>query len=109
MYEVISKDSGQRIALCEQPHYIRLNPNSGAFVQCNAAQAEGIAADGTAYSLDGKLKGRPEVKLCKLDAGAIMSLAEKQDSEILKIKAALCELDLAGEEPEAEAETETEE
>ena len=47
MYEVIDHDSGQRLALCEQPRYVRINPDTGVYVQCSADQAEGIAVNGT--------------------------------------------------------------
>ncbi|MBQ8693454.1 MAG: hypothetical protein IJ520_09960 [Synergistaceae bacterium] len=90
MYEVISKDSGQRLALCEQPRYVRIIPNTGVYVQCSADQAEGIAVNGTVFALS------DQVKVCKVDTGAIIADAAQQASEILKIKAALCELDLAG-------------
>ena len=97
MYEVIDHDSGQRLALCEQPRYVRINPNSGVYIQCSAEQAEGVAVDGAVYSLNNQLEDRPEVKICEVDTGAIMADAAQQTAEILKIKAALCELDLATE------------
>ena len=90
MYEVISKDTGQRLALCEQPRYVRINPDSGVYIQCSADQAEGVAINGTVFTLS------DQVKVCEVDTGTIMTDAAQQADEILKIKAALCELDLAG-------------
>ena len=90
MYEVISKDSGRRIALCEQLRYVKINPYSGVYVQCEAEQAEGIAVNGVIYSL------HDQVIINKLDIGPILASAEQQAKELLHIKAALCELDLAG-------------
>ena len=96
MYEVISKDSGERIALCEKPRYVKLNGQSGAFIQCEKAEAEGVAVGGELYSLNNKLEGKPEAKLNEIDSGEFIFAASGQAREILDIKAALCELDLAG-------------
>ena len=96
MYEVINKENGQRIALCEQPRYVRIKQESGAFIQCGRKEAEGVAVNGEVYSLDGRLTGRPEAAICELDGGKIMAEVEKQAQDLLNIKAALCELDLAG-------------
>ena len=57
MYEVIRKDSGQRLALCEQPRYVRIIPNTGVYVQCSADQAEGIAVNGTVFALSDHVDG----------------------------------------------------
>ena len=97
MYEVISKDSGRRIALCEKPRYVKLNEASGAFIRCERDKAEGVAVNGNIYSLDGRLEGKPEAAINEVDTGGAILTAEQQASEILKIKAALCELDLATE------------
>ena len=95
MYEVISKDSGERIALCEQPRYVKINANSGAFIQCDREDAEGVAVNGEVYSLNNQLEGKPEAVIIETDTGAAILTAEQQAAEILKIKAAICELDLA--------------
>ena len=97
MYEVIEQASGRRLALCEQPRCIKINPNSGVYIRCKQSEAEGVAVNGEVYSLNGRIPDRPEAKICELDAGAIAASAEQQASELLKIKAAMCELDLANE------------
>ena len=96
MYEVINKENGQRIALCEQPRYVRIKEQSGAFIQCSRKEAEGIAVNGEVYSLNGRLTGRPETEVHEIDGGKLMAEVEKQAQDLLNIKAALCELDLAG-------------
>ena len=96
MYEVINKENGQRIALCEQPRYVKSSKYSGAFIQCGRKEAEGVAVNGEVYSLNGRLKGRPEAGIYEIDGGKFMAEVEKQAQDLLNIKAALCELDLAG-------------
>ena len=92
MYEVIKKDTGERIAICEQPRYVRLNKTSGAFIQCSRDEAEGVAVNGTVY----KLKDNAEVSINEIDSGEIILAVNGQAKELLEIKAALCDLDLAG-------------
>ena len=96
MYEVINKENGQHIAFCEQPRLVRLNKQSGAFIQCSPEQAEGVAVNGEVYSLDGKLTGHTEADIYEIDSGKFMAEVEKHTQDLLNIKAALCELDLAG-------------
>ena len=96
MYEVIRKDTGERIAICEHPRYVLRNELSGAFIQCDREDAEGVAVNGEVYSLNNQLAGKPEAIVNELDAGTALAGADSTAAEILKIKAALCELDLAG-------------
>ena len=99
MYEVIDHDSGQRLALCEQPRYVRINPNSGVYIQCSAEQAEGVAVDGTVYSLNNQLDGKPEAMINEIDCGVVVfdydSDLAGMHGDLLDIQTALCELDLA--------------
>ncbi len=44
MYEVISES--KRVALCEEPRYIKVKPESGCYIQAEADEAEGIAING---------------------------------------------------------------
>ena len=96
MYEVINKENGRHIAFCEQPRLVRIKEQSGTFIQCSRNEAEGVAVNGEVYSLGGRLTGRPEVDIHEIDGGKLMAEAEKQAQDLLNIKAALCELDLAG-------------
>ena len=92
MYEVIKKDSGERIAICEKPRYVKLNEQSGAFIQCSKDEAEGIAISSAVY----KLKDNAEVSINEIDSGEFILAVNDQAKELLEIKAALCDLDLAG-------------
>ena len=96
MYEIINKENGQRIAFCEQPRLVKIKEQSGAFIQCSRNEAEGVAVNGEVYSLGGKLTGRPEAYIHEIDGGKFMSEVSKHTQDLLNIKAALCELDLAG-------------
>ena len=99
MYEVIKKDSGQRIAICEQPRYVLRNELSGAFIQCDREDAEGVAVGGEVYSLNNQLDGKPEAMINEIDGGVVVfdhdSDLAGMHGDLLDIQTALCELDLA--------------
>lgn len=44
---------GDVIALCDQPRYIRQNPETGVYVEAEEADATGVAVGGKAYNLPG--------------------------------------------------------
>lgn len=46
MYKLINNSTGLEIGVTESLHYIRKNPSSGAYIQCSANEAEGIAFNG---------------------------------------------------------------
>lgn len=45
--------NGERLSLCEAPRYIKINPNSGCFIQAEEDDAQGIAVFGQPYNLPG--------------------------------------------------------
>ena len=49
----ILTSNGERIGLCSEPRYIKVNSNSGCFVQTQEADAQGIAVMGNPYNLPG--------------------------------------------------------
>ena len=52
MFKIIS--DGEVIALCDEPLYIRLKPESGAYVKAKTPeQRQGISVNGTPYNLPG--------------------------------------------------------
>ena len=58
----IISSNGERLALCEQPRYIKINPTSGCFVKAdNITDAQGVAVLGTPYNLPGHTEIMREV------------------------------------------------
>lgn len=108
MYRIVT-DEGV-IALCDEPWYVRKNPDSGAWIHCGKDEAEMLSVRGTLYSLN-------EVIVAPQEAGTVLfehaikidehgnaivgiedSLCEidtQQEDRIAMIEQALCELDTA--------------
>ena len=95
MFEIRKVEDHTLISITEEPRYIRVNPNSGAYIQCKKEIAEGVAVKGTPYSLNNKLSGLPDVMIREIDGGEYILDSQDQKSSILEIENALCELDLA--------------
>lgn len=92
MYEVISES--KRIALCEEPRYIKVKPESGCYIQAESDEAEGIVINGLGvFSLKGKLKDLPEAEVRKIDGGALLLEIEKLNNSIAELENAIVELD----------------
>jgi hypothetical protein len=72
MYKIILKDNGNILSLCDEIRYIKVNPNSGCYIQATAKEAEGIAVAGAPYSLNGKLDGLQEVVAVEIDSGEVI-------------------------------------
>ena len=51
MYAIIS--GGVLLALCDKPRYVRKNEASGAYVEAEEAQAEGVSVNGDLYNIGG--------------------------------------------------------
>lgn len=51
MYVINSE--GERLIYCEAPRYIKVNPNSGCFVQAEEDDAQGVAVMGNPFNLPG--------------------------------------------------------
>ncbi len=70
MYKILSTD-GTQIAVTEEIRYIRKHSN-GAYVQTDADTAEGVAVNGTAYSIIGQepLDGAEETVIIREFDGA---------------------------------------
>lgn len=52
MYRIILND--EILLQTDSPRWVKLNPSSGAWIQCNFHEAECIAVDGKRYSIDGR-------------------------------------------------------
>lgn len=117
MRAIISE--GRLIALCEEPRYVKLNTESGAYVQTTEKDAEGIAVSGEVYNLPGgtAIPERPEALIDERDAAeyvfgnrvrieeneaaivdaedALCETNAETDARLTEVEDALCELDAA--------------
>ena len=91
------------IALCDKPRFIRKKVESGAFIQCDENEADGIAVAGEVYNLQGKttIEGAPEAHVVEVDGGTALFAGYvdkvKYTAEISALENALCEMDAGGE------------
>lgn len=51
MYKITVSD---KTYIVEDIRYVRMNPNSGSYIQCNEQDAEGVSINGNLCSLPGK-------------------------------------------------------
>lgn len=103
MYAIIS--DGVLLALCDKPRYVRKNEASGAYVEAEEAQAEGISVNGDLYNIGGgsAIPDAPQAVVTEGEAAeyvfrnrARIEENEKNTSTaIVSIEEALCELDTA--------------
>ena len=100
MYEI--RKDGAMLALTEKPNYIYRHED-GFYALCDEAQAQGIAVDGTPYSLYGRpaIEGCETVILVETDAGCILHRTEQANSTTLDMLAdheyQLCMIELGAE------------
>lgn len=80
MYK-ISTVEGELISQTDDPRFVKLNPESGAWVRCDAINAQCLAANGVRYSLAGRepVEDAPIVVFVqKVDAGALQLKTDKK-------------------------------
>lgn len=79
MYEI--RKDGAVLALTEKPTYIYRH-EEGFYALCDEAQAQGIAVNGTPYSLHGRpaIEGCETVILVETDAGCVLQRTEQTNS-----------------------------
>ena len=99
MYKII-KD-GTLLALCDEPRYIKVNPESGAYIQTDEEHASGIAFNGEPYKLIGRDGiDAPEVVVVPVDGASFLFEnyvpKEKYDEAIANLEDVLCQLDKTG-------------
>lgn len=84
MYK-ISTVEGDLISQTDDPRFVKLNPNSGAWIRCTPELAQCIAVNGVRYSLAGRepVEDAPIVAFVqKVDAGALqLNTDNKVDSQ----------------------------
>lgn len=112
MFAILSE--GALLALCERPRYVKVNEETGAYVEAPAEEAEGVAVDGQVYNLQGgtAIPDAPEVVIQEADApeyvfrnrARILLNEETTGAVIVAMEEALCELDAASEEKMAAVE-----
>lgn len=101
MYRIIS--GGKVIALCDAPRYVKVKKESGAFIQCDKDEAEGVAVAGEVYNLEGQttIKDAPDVQITEVDGGLMVFDGyvdkNKYTAEMSALENALCEIDAGGE------------
>ena len=68
MYAIIS--GGELVALCDKPRYVRVNPDSGCYVECARAEAIAVSVNGDLYNLGGgsAVTGAPAAVVRETDA-----------------------------------------
>lgn len=105
MYAILS--GGALLALCEKPRYVRMNEQTGAYVEAEGEGAIGIAVGGKVYNLPGgtAIPDAPEALVVKRDEAEfifqtkahIVKVEETTGTAIVGIEEALCEMDIAAE------------
>lgn len=106
MYAILS--GGAMLALCDKPRYVRKNPESGAYVEAEKAEAEGLAVNGSLYNLPGSnaIPDAPEAtvreqELCEVVFGNLARIEENEagtGEAIVRVENAMCEQDAANDE-----------
>lgn len=106
LYRIVTSDG--IIALCDEPWYVRKNPDSDAWVHCEKDEAEMLSVNGTLYSLDeaqaipqetGTVVFEHAVKITKQGVAitdiedSLCEIDSQQEDRISMIEQALCELD----------------
>ena len=85
MYKIINAETGELILQTDDPRFVKLNSESGAWIRCTPAFAQCIAVNGVRYSLIGRepVDDAPIVAFVqKVDAGALQLNADsKIDSQ----------------------------
>lgn len=84
MYKIYNVETDELITQVAEPRWIRLNPESKAWIECEAWQAECIAVDGICYSLEGRelVTDAPVVVRIKFIEDASESLRQSKDLDL---------------------------
>lgn len=106
MYAILS--GGALVALCDKPRYVRLNPESGAYVEAEPEEAIAISVKGDLYNLPGgtAIPDAPEAVIREgnveeyvfRNRARIVETEETTGAAVVQLEEALCEQDAATEE-----------
>lgn len=101
MYAILS--GGALLALCDKPRYVKVNEESGAYVEATEAEAVGISVNGDPYNLPGgeSIPDAPEAVIRDGDIteyvfrnkAKIEENEEATGSAIVAVENAVCDLD----------------
>lgn len=113
MYAILS--GGALLALCDKPRYVRLNPNSGAYVEAPPEEAIAISVNGDLYNINGgsAIPDAPEAIVREDDVAEyvfhnrarIVENEETTGAAVVQLEEALCEQDTAADERMSAVET----
>lgn len=83
MYRIFLND--EILLQTDSPRWVKLNPSSGAWIQCNFHEAECIAVDGKRYSIDGRplVDDAPDVVTVKYIDAAQNALVNENYIDLL--------------------------
>ena len=103
MYAILS--GGELLALCDRPRYVKINEDSGAYVEAEAAEAIGVSVRGELYNINGgdAIPDAPEAVVKQGDAAEyvfqnrarILEGEETVGTALVEIEDAICEMDAA--------------
>lgn len=106
MYAILS--GGALLALCDKPRYVRLNPESGAYVEATPEEAIAVSVNGDLYNINGgsAVPDAPEAVVREggveeyvfQNRARIMETEETTGAAVVQLEEALCEQDAATEE-----------
>lgn len=102
MYKIISNSTV--IGICEKVRYIRVKPETGAYVEATEETADGIAFNSVAYNLPGKtaIAGADVAEAVESSEAitemwnelvSVKTKAEQNRQNINNVEDAVCELD----------------
>lgn len=107
MYLILSE--GAIVDYCDEPRYVKKNPTSGAYIQTDAANAEGIAVRGTLYNI-GDRTDIPDAPAAIIrgdvstpdyifiNKETIDKNKEESDAALIELENSLCDMDMSTQE-----------
>lgn len=101
MYKLINSSTGLEIGVTEQLRYIRKNPNSGAYIQCSANEAEGVSFNGrwNIFPFEKMDDADGQAVICEIDITDYIKQIAKARAD-LDFVAMMADVDIPVDEPE---------